>query len=234
MAFIAATGFGAYRYLQSPKREPPVKFIVPEIKSAAPVTAISREPAADQAIELAFWNSVKDSTEPQLYREYLTKYPEGQFESLARAKLQIMAKRTSTAKAARAPQTPVPSASNAAVDVDAELDLWERVRKSGEPESYHRYLEMYPNGMFAGKAKAQLARREDNGVFVERHQGKRDQRPYPEIATEMAFWKSTIEKNNKESFEEYLAKYPNGLFASLARYKLKPNAKPPIPPQFPQ
>ena len=43
---------------------------------------------ADTAIELSFWDSVKDSDNPALYQAYLEKYPEGNFASLATAKLE--------------------------------------------------------------------------------------------------------------------------------------------------
>ena len=43
---------------------------------------------ADTAVELAFWDSVKDSDNPALFEAYLQKYPEGEFILLARAKLQ--------------------------------------------------------------------------------------------------------------------------------------------------
>jgi len=37
----------------------------------------------DPAIELAFWNSLKDLRNPDMFREYLQKYPKGQFAGLA-------------------------------------------------------------------------------------------------------------------------------------------------------
>ena len=42
---------------------------------------------ADVAVELSFWDSVKGSDNPELYEAYLEKYPEGNFVSLAKAKL---------------------------------------------------------------------------------------------------------------------------------------------------
>jgi len=39
------------------------------------------------AVELAFWKSINDANRPELYREYLAKYPHGQFVTLARMKL---------------------------------------------------------------------------------------------------------------------------------------------------
>ena len=40
-----------------------------------------------RAVELSFWDSVKGSDNPELYEAYLEKYPEGNFVSLAKAKL---------------------------------------------------------------------------------------------------------------------------------------------------
>ncbi|HME11091.1 MAG TPA: serine/threonine-protein kinase, partial [Bryobacteraceae bacterium] len=79
---VAGVYYDSHREPQPvPKQEPPAK-------SEAP----AQDAASEQAIELAFWNSVKDSTEPQLYREYLAAYPEGRFKSLAKAKLEILAR----------------------------------------------------------------------------------------------------------------------------------------------
>ena len=55
--------------------------------SQAPVTPAAAIPP-DTAVELAFWDSVKDSDNPALYEAYLQKYPKGEFILLAQAKLQ--------------------------------------------------------------------------------------------------------------------------------------------------
>lgn len=38
-------------------------------------------------IELAFWESVKDSDDPTMFEAYLAKYPEGHFSEIAKAHL---------------------------------------------------------------------------------------------------------------------------------------------------
>jgi hypothetical protein len=49
-------------------------------------------PAPDPlTVELAFWDSVKGSTDPEDYRAYLQRYPEGQFAALARNRLRALA-----------------------------------------------------------------------------------------------------------------------------------------------
>jgi serine/threonine protein kinase len=80
LAASAAVLSGAAYYEFRTHPEPPKPT---PAKAAAPTA----DAGAEQAVELAFWNSVKDSTEPELYREYLAKYPQGRFQSLAKVKL---------------------------------------------------------------------------------------------------------------------------------------------------
>ena len=37
----------------------------------------------DPSVELAFWESVKDSEDPEMLRAYLDKFPNGEFRTLA-------------------------------------------------------------------------------------------------------------------------------------------------------
>jgi uncharacterized caspase-like protein len=57
--------------------------------SAGPVAVPAAAPSQGErlAIDLAFWNSVKDSTRPDELQAYLAQFPEGQFAALARARL---------------------------------------------------------------------------------------------------------------------------------------------------
>src|SRR6266851_193359 len=41
----------------------------------------------DDAVEIAFWNSVKDDKTPDAFQTYLASYPQGKFAALARLKL---------------------------------------------------------------------------------------------------------------------------------------------------
>jgi len=51
----------------------------------APSTAPATAPAIDpSAFELEFWNAIKTSTDPADYKDYLEKYPNGQFAAIAR------------------------------------------------------------------------------------------------------------------------------------------------------
>ncbi len=57
--------------------------------------------ASETAVELAFWNSVSASSDPRQYREYLARYPQGQFAALAKLRLEPQ-----PAKPAGAPPAP--------------------------------------------------------------------------------------------------------------------------------
>jgi uncharacterized caspase-like protein len=57
-----------------------VYFIPPK-----PQTEAAPGPGRDLQVELTFWGSVKDSTDPAVLGTYLERYPEGEFASIARA-----------------------------------------------------------------------------------------------------------------------------------------------------
>jgi serine/threonine-protein kinase len=139
---------GIYKDLFRIPKAPAVKVAKPEpnleIDTAAP--APQQAPVSADAIELAFWNSVKDSTEPRLYGEYLAKYPDGRFASLARTKMDILSKKKEeNPKSAAAP---APERS-----IDSELAFWSSLKSEDGPQRYKDYLARYPNGMFSTVAK---------------------------------------------------------------------------------
>jgi adenylate cyclase len=46
----------------------------------------AKEPATD-AVELAYWDTMKDSDNPEMFRAYLERYPNGAFAPLAQVRL---------------------------------------------------------------------------------------------------------------------------------------------------
>jgi uncharacterized caspase-like protein len=68
----------------------------PAASSAAPVTTASTN-AAGNDVELEFWRSVKDSNKPEELNAYVTNYPNGQFKSLALARIASLENGPSTA-----------------------------------------------------------------------------------------------------------------------------------------
>jgi adenylate cyclase len=67
----------------------------PAARTPTAVEALDEVPAAPPEpldptavnIELTFWNSVKDSSDPAMFEAYLAKYPEGEFKALAEIQL---------------------------------------------------------------------------------------------------------------------------------------------------
>jgi hypothetical protein len=90
--------------------------LVPNSDSDLPSLAGSAEiaPASDpQAIEIEFWDSIKNSTLASEYEAYLNQYPEGNFAPLARVRLKAISE---DAAAMRDPK-----------DREIELTFWESV-----------------------------------------------------------------------------------------------------------
>jgi hypothetical protein len=102
---------------------------------------------SEAALELAFWDSVKDGTPVEL-ASYLKQYPEGTFASLARTRLE----------AAERSIEGFPDSASAAAGAD-ELDLafWNSVKDSYRREELQAYLDQHPNGHFASLARARLS-----------------------------------------------------------------------------
>jgi serine/threonine protein kinase len=120
-----------------------------------PSSAQSQSAVSEDAIELAFWNSVKDSTEPRLYNEYLSKYSDGRFSSLARTKIEIL-----TGKESPVPEAEKSVPMNLPANVPGlveDLAFWKSVNESADPKQYETYLAKHPNGLFASVARLKIA-----------------------------------------------------------------------------
>ncbi len=95
-------------------------------------------------MELAFWDSIKESTDPAEFAAYLVQYPDGSFATLADTRRRALME----AKAAPTPE-------NATAD-ETELTFWDSVKDSDNPAMYTAYLEKYPNGSFVPLAQARI------------------------------------------------------------------------------
>ena len=119
--------------------EPPEGISAPEASSEASADS-------EVALELAFWNSVKDGGPTEL-ATYLERYPDGTFASLARTRLDAAALSSPSPATATAEVAPNP----------LDLAFWESVKDSERREELEAYLEQHPNGHFAGLARARLS-----------------------------------------------------------------------------
>lgn len=115
-----------------------------QMSSEAEVRAAQLEAEAkarqeqQEAEDRAYWNQIgRGQDEPGL-RAYLDRYPDGLFADVAQERLdRIEAERRETAQG-------------------AERTLWDQVSIDGTPAAYQRYLDLYPNGLFAEEAQAQI------------------------------------------------------------------------------
>jgi len=94
------------------------------------------EKGEEEQIEVAFWESVRQSDDPAEYQLYLERFPGGQFAALAEARL---------AKGGTGERDPT-----------VEVAFWETARSSGIRDMVAAYLEKYPDGQFATLAKIML------------------------------------------------------------------------------
>lgn len=109
-----------------------------------PAEAVATEPDA-VALELAFWDAIKESEDPTEFAAYLEKYPGGAFTTLAEARRQALLIEAAT------PTAPATTASD-----ETELAFWDTVKNSDNPAMYTAYLERYPAGAFAALAEVRL------------------------------------------------------------------------------
>ena len=100
-------------------------------------------PASDpQAVEIEFWDSIKNSIIASEYEAYLEQYPDGGFVALAQVRLAAIKQ---DAVSMRDPH-----------DREIELSFWESVRASDSAALIQAYLEKYPNGEFSALARIRV------------------------------------------------------------------------------
>jgi tetratricopeptide (TPR) repeat protein/uncharacterized caspase-like protein len=96
------------------------------------------------AIELSFWESIKNSSNPDDFKAYLEKYPDGQFAALAKSRSQ-----------------PVRSAPNTATGDSLEMTYWNAIKDSRNPSDFKAYVNKFPNGLFVEIANGRVAMMEN-------------------------------------------------------------------------
>ncbi len=128
------SGWRASQAVPAPEAEEEI----PSLAEDAPAASTS-DP---QAVEIEFWDSIKNSTLGTEYEAYLEQYPEGSFGALARVRLEAIKQ---DAVSMRDPH-----------DREIELSFWESVRESDNPKLVQAYLEKYPDGEFSALARIRL------------------------------------------------------------------------------
>jgi adenylate cyclase len=98
---------------------------------------------SEVALELAFWESVKDGAVAEL-ETYLQRYPDGTFAPLAKTRIEA------------ASSSEAPNQADPVIDT-LDLAFWNSVKDSDRREELETYLEKHPNGHFAGLAHVRLS-----------------------------------------------------------------------------
>lgn len=160
----------------------------------------------DPEVEIAFWDSIKDSDNVAEFEVYLDRYPDGAFSALAKTRRDALLEEPPAQVAQREGEEAVA----------VELAFWESARDSGDCAELEAYLERYPSGEFVALARARLERLRSEEKNADRNGSSSAEGP----EVELAFWDSIKDSGNPEMFRAYLEKYPNGNFAALARINI--------------
>jgi len=125
-------------------------------EAQAPEASVIR--ADTSALDLAFWQSIQNSTDPAMFEAYLRSHPDGAFTNIATLKRDAL-------RDASKQETQIAAAQRkAAADEKAErrsteLAFWKSVENSDDPANYQAYLQAYPNGQFAALARVRAAKK---------------------------------------------------------------------------
>jgi uncharacterized protein (TIGR02145 family) len=94
-----------------------------------------------------------------------------------------------------------------------EQELWNEVVKDGSKEYYELYLKEYPRGAFTTLAYEKLAQ------FKAQEAEKQRQAALARAEEEKQAWEAIKGSEYGEDFDKFLAQYPDGKYAALAKMK---------------
>ncbi|GAW66377.1 hypothetical protein GPEL0_01r1713 [Geoanaerobacter pelophilus] len=105
-----------------------------------------------------------------------------------------------------------------AAESDAESFLWIEVKKGGTREDYLAYLDEYPAGKYSALAKSRLKKMDADAANKVRME--REAATQLAVQEEQAAWDAANSAASEAGYEEYLRRYPSGLFAALVPARL--------------
>ena len=119
--------------------------------------AASVAPPTDaRSIEMMFWQSASTSEDASQLKAYLSRYPNGSFTDLAKARIASLERPTPTVATGPAKDRNLPAP--AKLDPHAmELAYWNSVSGSGDIGQLSAYIDEYPSGQFVRLARAKIA-----------------------------------------------------------------------------
>jgi hypothetical protein len=147
--------------------------------------------------ESKYWSEVRESTQPQVFKDYLSKYGEepGTFSSEARKKYDELI-----------------AANNDAALLEKEVDYWELVSSGDKMRGYKKYLKRYGEypGTYTEQAKTRIAELDKEAASESL-----------KIA-EQEYWDTIKNENEIKKFQAYLEQYGAnpGSYAGQAKNKI--------------
>ncbi len=91
------------------------------------------------AIELSFWDTIKNSNNVDDFKSYLEKYPDGQFAALAKSRTNL-----------------VRPAGNSNSGDSPEMSYWNAIKDSQNPSDFRSYVTKFPQGLFVELANNRI------------------------------------------------------------------------------
>jgi tetratricopeptide (TPR) repeat protein len=92
------------------------------------------------AMELSYWETIKSSNNPDDFKGYLDKYPDGQFAALAKSRA-----------------NPTRPAGNSSSGDSPEMSYWNAIKDSQNPSDFRSYVTKFPQGLFVELANNRVA-----------------------------------------------------------------------------
>jgi hypothetical protein len=114
-----------------------------------PLPPSPEEAAAERAVEVAYWNTARESHNPVMLRAYLNRYPDGAFSELASLLLEQLEREEATGP----DREPV----NVFDERQIDLAFWSAIQDSTAPADFEAYLDAHPDGAFVQLARNRLA-----------------------------------------------------------------------------
>ncbi len=91
------------------------------------------------AIELSYWDTIKNSSNVDDFKSYLDKYPDGQFVALAKSRSNLVR----------------PTGNSSGAD-SPEMNYWNAIKDSQNPSDFRAYITKFPQGLFVELANNRI------------------------------------------------------------------------------
>ena len=164
--------------------------------------------------EMLFWQSIQDSTDPEMFAEYLRQYPTGSFGGLARLKM----KKLQGSQIAALPPTPEPAFKVS--DMDGRYVALKRANVRAEPDAKARKV----TTLDADTLVTVTGRVEGADWYRIAHAGGDAYVWKPLLAildkAEFSAWSRIKGSRRYQDFEKFLKAHPKGLYADRASRQL--------------